>query len=304
MRKIIILIIFFILIHIESGLAQNNGNAGQEGFAKIQTVADLKAAVNSPGFMKVIKGMNSWLPGLVSSLDWGTKMSRRFMMLYYIDVHDEDDAIFENFLNKSEDIYEQLEYFFRIKAGSKQDSLALKTRLICIIVKTRTERTFGSLTDPHHLFYFLDTKKDPRYMEKFRHEYAHWIWGRLYGEAPSFFNEGVAVYAEKMSYPGASLDNFLEAVVDIDKVPPLNEIAFNENFWKHRGVYTAGGLFIYYLVGKYGWQPLKRLFLLSEFEDKKILEHFKQAYGTNLDDIDKKWRNFIKLKLIEGSDRK
>ncbi len=263
----------------------------------IRTLADLKSAVYSPLFRSVLMDMNSWLPILVSSLHWETRMSQHFLLLYHIDASGEDDALFETFLDESESMYSQVKDFFRIEARTKQDSLMLKTRLICIVVKTNSRRTFGSLADPHHLFYFLDTNHDPKYMEKFRHEYAHWIWGRMYGEAPSLFNEGIAVYAERMSAPVSMIDNFLNVSLTIDAVAPLSEIAFNENFWKHKNMYTVGGLFIHYLVEQYGWQPLKQFFLLSEYEDENVLEHFKQAYGMDLAEADQKWRLFIKSKL-------
>jgi len=79
----------------------------------------------------------------------------------------------------------------------------------------------------------MDPKDDPDYMVRFRHEYAHWVWSRMYGSAPSLFHEGLATYAEKMSVPGADIHEFLDSGLSVDEIPALKEIAFNEGFWKH-----------------------------------------------------------------------
>jgi hypothetical protein len=179
------------------------------------SVSDLKKAIHSPRALDVVRNPNAWLPELVASLRWKTQLSEHFVLHYHIDASDEQDLLFDSLLMELEKLYSELLEFLEIEAGSKPEQLALKTRLACFIVKTHSERTFGTLPDPHLLFYLLDPEKDPDYMLKLRHELAHWVWGRVYVEAPPLFNEGVAVYAEKMSPPGTTESEFLaNAAVD------------------------------------------------------------------------------------------
>lgn len=274
----------------------NLADAGSQATRKIEMLDDLKAAINSPSSFETIRDMDSWLPGIISSLDWQTHMSDHFIMHYHIDVHDECDAMFDSFGAESEEIYRQLEKFFHIEPTSKRDVTAMLTKLSCFIVKTRSDRTFGSFTNPHVLFYMMDPKNDPEYMVRFRHEYAHWVWSRMYGSAPSLFHEGLATYAEKMSAPNANLFEFLDSAPAVDDIPPLQEIALNESFWKHDqgAMYTAGSLLIHFLVEKYGWDRLKKFCLLTDFQDPDVLEHFEQAYGCSLESVDTAWREFLK----------
>ena len=79
----------------------------------------------------------------------------------------------------------------------------------------------------------------------------------------------------------------------------FQEIAINDNFWQHKGMYTAGSFLIHYLVEKWGWDKLKRLFLISDFEDTEINEHFHQVYGLSLETVDTEWRQFLRTKLRE-----
>ncbi len=277
-------------------MASNLSSAQSPAAQRIETLDNLKAAINSPSSFETIRDMDSWLPGIISSLDWQTHMSDHFIMHYHIDVHDEDDAMFDSFGAESEEVYRQLEKFFQIEPTSKRDVTAMLTKLSCFIVKTRSDRTFGSFTNPHVLFYMMDPTDDPNYMVRFRHEYAHWVWSRMYGSAPSLFHEGLAVYAEKMSSPDANVSEFLANGVDAADIPPLEEIAVNENFWKHdQGkMYTAASLLVHFLVENYGWDRLKKFCLLTDFQDPDVLEHFEQAYGRSLESIDAEWRKFLK----------
>ncbi len=265
----------------------------------IETIEDFKIAIDSSSFQVVMPEFNSWFPRIVSATNWQNRISPNYMLHYYIDVHDEDDIMFDSLAEQSEKMYSQLNEFFEMKADSKQEILAQQTRLLCFIIKTRTNTTFGFMVDPHTLFFYLDTKQTPDYLEKFRHEYAHWVWTRLYGEAPSLFGEGLATYAEKMSNPELNISIFPDKKVDLENIPPLQEIAINDNFWQHKGMYTAGSLLIHFLVEKWGWDRLKSLFLISNFDDSEINEHFQEVYGQSLEKTDTEWRQFLRIKLIE-----
>lgn len=267
---------------------------------QIESIEDLKTAVDSSSFMDVISAMESWLPDVVSATQWEARISKNFMIHYFIDVNDEDDILFDSLIEKSEEIYDDLNEFFEIEAGSKQEILAQQTRLLCFIIKTRSRTTFGFLNDPHTFFFYLDTENTPNYMEKFRHEYAHWVWGRSFGEAPSFLWEGLATYAEKMSYPQSDVSNLMIRGISLESIPPLTECVKNEVFWSQKGMYTAGSQFVYYLVENWGWDKLKQLFLISDFEDSDIQEHFFQIYGFKLENLDKDWRAFLNMEFEQS----
>jgi hypothetical protein len=207
--------------------------------------------------------------------------------------------MFDSLLNESEEIYCELNRFFEIEANSKQEILAQKTRLVCFIFKIESNITFGFLNDPHIFFFYLDTKQTPDYMEKFRHEYAHWVWGRSFGEAPSFIWEGLATYAEIMSNLQSKISDLLDRKIVLETIPSLHDCVKNEVFWSQKGMYTAGSLFVYFLVENWGWDKLKSLFLNMDFEDPDINKHFNQIYGTDLETLDGEWRAFI-TNLVES----
>lgn len=260
---------------------------------EINSIENLKLAIDSTSFQGVISTFETWFPEVISKTNWNTIISRHYIIHYFIANHDEDDGLFDSILIKSEKIYADLTHFFEIEADSKQEILAQQTRLLSFIVKVESKVTFGFLNDPHTFFFYLDTKQTPGYMEKFRHEYAHWVWGRSYGEAPSFLWEGLATYAEKMSYPQSDVSNLIHRGIDLESIPPLTECVKNEVFWSQKGMYTAGSLFVYYLVENWGWDKLKHLFLVSDFEDSDIQEHFFQIYGIKLENLDNDWRAFL-----------
>ena len=263
----------------------------------IKNLDDLRNAVSSPSRFQNFKNMDEWLPRLVSSLPWQSRLLPDFLVHYYHDDQNIDDPLPDSLFTEFEEIHKELLQFFHIKPQSKQEKVALQTRFTCFIVHTKTDKTFGSLADPFVLFYFLDTQQDPDYLQRFRHEIAHMIWGRSYGEAPPLFQEGIAVYAEHMSSPAANRHDFLNsASIGGERVPLLSEIAITENFWKHRSLYSLymiSGIWIHFLIEKWDWERLKALFLISQYEDPDIADHFYQIYGEKLEDVEGEWRHYL-----------
>ena len=266
---------------------------------KIETLDDLKLSIDSSSFQVVMQGMESWFPKIVSATNWQNRISKNYMFHYYNHEGDDDDILLNSLLEQSEPIYNQLIDFFKIEANTKQEMLAQQTRLLCFIIKVRTNTTFGFMVNPHTLFFYLDTAQTPEYMDKFRHEYAHWVWGRTYGEAPSLFWEGLATYAEKLSNPNSKISNFLVNDLELKNIPPLQKLAINDIFWQQKGMYTVGSLFVHYLVEQWGWEKLKKLFLISDFNDPEINEHFHQIYGKSIEIVDTEWRNYLKTNLVK-----
>lgn len=253
------------------------------------------------------------LPTIVPRFSWEVRMSSHFLLHYHIEFSDADDALFDELLSECEKIYDEIVQFLEIKLRSKQEEILAQTRLIFFTVKTRCNGSYGGFRDNHTLFFLFDPKHDPRYMTRIRHEITHWVWGRLYGEAPPLFQEGIADYAEIMSATSANVAEFLEThSMDIEPVPPLCELALTENFWKHNEglhqnrynlMYQVGGLWIQFLVEKWGWDKLRSLFLISDYKDSDIVENFAKVYGKTLADVDVQWRREIleRLNLSESA---
>jgi hypothetical protein len=278
---------------------------------RIENLDDLKAMISSTLWAQAVQS-EGWVQRIASSLQWEVRLSRRFLLHCYIDFHDEDDALFTSFLQECEQICDQVEQFLQIEPRSKQEKLLMQSRFILFVVKTRSSRTFGSLPDPHTMFYLLDPRQDPNYMRRFRHEIAHWVWGHLYGEAPPLFQEGVATYADSMSEPGADASEFLRRhPLDVEQLPPLCDLALTENFWSYNAesgrhasgqpLYVVASLWIHFLVEKWGWDKLKHLFLISDYEDHAIADHFSEVYGRALGDVDVEWRREQTLEASRGA---
>jgi hypothetical protein len=261
----------------------------------IRTLGELKAALSSPTHAGAARDTD--MPALIASLSWRACLTPHFQLHCHDDRHG-DHSFGAPLADEFERIYGELEMFFSLTYRSKQERLIAEGRITCFIIRTRSERTFGSMEAPGPLFHLMDPEQDPDFMLRFRHEIAHLMWGRLYGEAPALFNEGLAVFAENMSDPGTSRD----APVNLDpsavsSMPPLEEVALNEGFWsfRERGfpLYRVGGALTHHLVQRWGWERLRDLFLLSEYEDPDILSHFRSIYGQELGAVDADFREYL-----------
>ena len=115
------------------------------------------------------------------------------MLLYYRDpvqcTYLDQDVLLAGFEKIRKDI---IDYFSTLWSSRKTRHI-LKKHLTVVVFHVKNSMTFGTLLRPDLLLYLLDTDQDPEYMVKFRHEFGHWIWGAMYGEAPALFNEGLAV---------------------------------------------------------------------------------------------------------------
>ena len=100
---------------------------------------DLKAAIKPATLFPVLQTMGTWMPKLVSSTKWQTELSDNIVLNYYIDHSDTNDVLFESFLTQSDTIIKELDKFFEMAPSSKGEHLASSTRLICFIIKTKTD---------------------------------------------------------------------------------------------------------------------------------------------------------------------
>ena len=177
---------------------------------------------------------------------------------------------------------------------------SLKNHLTLLILHVKSTITFGNMLRPHLLLYLLDTKQDPEYMVKFRHEMAHWLWGSMYGEAPAFLNEGVAVVAETLSAPNKTAADLFEALRSLDGVPPIEELFRNEAFWKTgTALYRVAGSFIYFITQGWGWERLAQLFRHTNYDDADIGNKFTQDYGITIMEAERQWRTYVSSKMQE-----
>jgi len=165
------------------------------------------------------------------------------------------------------------------------------------IVQINTSRQFGSIGSPNMLFYVLNPavgRLDSEFhMGRFRHEIAHLLWGQAYGEAPPLFYVGLAEYAGCL---GAADELTVPVRAALANVPPLTGVALADDYWKHdawNDRYRASGAWMKYLVERWGWEKLKALFLITEYADREILDHFLQVYGQTLESADADWRDAL-----------
>jgi len=104
-----------------------------------------------------------------------------------------------------------------------------------------------------------------------------------------------------MSAPGADVSELSDTgSMEVEQVPPLCDLALTENFWAYneklrqkasgQPLYRVARLWIHFLVEKWGWDKLRSLFLISDYEDGNIVDNFAQVYGQTLVDADAEWR--------------
>ena len=60
----------------------------------------------------------------------------------------------------------------------------------------------------------------------------------------------------------------------------------------------VSSLWIHFLVERWGWDKLKSLFLISDYEDRNIVDNFSKVYGQKLEDVDAEWRHFLSSRLV------
>jgi hypothetical protein len=198
-----------------------------------------------------------------------------------------------------ETVYAEVAGFLIGPPVSKQERISIQGKCSCFIVHTDSERTFGSVDGSSTLFYLMDPNQHPDYLPRFRHEIAHVVWGRLYGEAPPLFNEGLAVYAEHMAAPDADLASlFAHDTWSLDGIPPLVKIVDDHGFWEYGPFYGVGGVLVHYLVESYGWDALRRFFLASDYDDPEALSHFAEVYSRDLMSVDADWREYLGARTI------
>lgn len=259
----------------------------------ITNLDNLKSALESRDRFNAICSIDTWLPVLVQNLDWRSRITEHFIINYHQDP--EVEGILDNpFLDSIERIYNELSALLPLEPQTNQGKSLMNSRVVIFIAHTRSKRTFGTLIDPNTLFYLLDTMQDPEYLRRLRHEIAHILWVKLHGEAPALLNEGIAVYAEHMSVPGCNLESLLKHdQLIMENIPPLAEIILSDEFYERGPYYGLGGLFVHYLIERWGWESLCRLFMQTDYRDSDIALHFAEVYGESLHDTETDWRNYI-----------
>lgn len=123
------------------------------------------------------------------------------------------------------------------------------------------------------------------------HEGVHFIFNHNYKSPNAFFNEGIPSSFALFQHPDR-ITNDCKLIQDNLEIKDL--IAGKIEFWN--GPYKNGqclsypisGLFVKFLIDKYGIDKLKRFYQYADID-----EGFKAVYNTELDMIAAEWKNYI-----------
>ena len=235
----------------------------------------------------------------IAAIQWEIRTSPHFLLHSYCDLPAEE-VVDQTFINALEQMHVELAAFLSLSAQNKHERISLETTFTFFIVQINASRQFGSIGSPNVLFYVMNPTVDGLHsdfhMLRFRHELTHLLWGQAYGEAPPLFMEGLAEYA---GYRGAADELTIPVKAKLAEVPPLTDIALTDDYWKHGGgsLYRASGAWVKYLVERWGWEKLKTLFLLTEYTDTQIRDHFAQVYDQKLETVEADWRDCVMMTL-------
>lgn len=234
------------------------------------------------------------LPACVAAIQWESRMSPHFLLHSYCDLPAEE-VVDQTFVDALEQMHAEVATFLSLSADNKRERLSLATVFTCFILQIDTPRQFGSIGNPNVLFYVLNPTvaglRSEFHIRRFRHEIAHLLWGQAYGEAPPLFWEGLAEYAGQL---GGADELIVPIKATLAEVPPLTDVVLTDNYWKHESWndrYRASGAWVKYLVERWGWEKLKTLFLLTDYADAQIRDHFEQVYAQELGAVEADWRD-------------
>lgn len=263
----------------------------------IGNVRDLVDAASSGRLAELFPTIDRWLPQMMASSSWSVRLSQHFLLLYHLDGDDVAALDQEAFLVESEQVRKEIIDYFGALWSAQESKEAFKRHLTLLLLHVKSTITFGTPLKPDLLLYLLDTHQDPEYMVKFRHEFTHWLWGSMYGEAPGLFNEGLAVVVETMSQCGKTEADLFRGVRPLDEVPPLQDLCANERFFgQGTALYRSAGTFVYFLSSRWGWDRVAELFRRTDFDDTSIASTFAQVFGISLQEADVRWRDYLRLK--------
>jgi len=127
--------------------------------------------------------------------------------------------------------------------------------------------------------------------ELLTHEGVHFIFNSNLRSPNAFFNEGIPSSFALFQHP-ERITNDCRLIQDNLEITDL--ITGKTEFW--RGPYKNGqclsypisGLFVKFLIDKYGIDKLKRVYQYSD-----LTEGFKTIYNVELPMIVAEWRNFV-----------
>lgn len=232
----------------------------------------------------------------IAAIQWEIRMSPHFLVHSYCDVPAEA-VVDQTFIDALEQMHAEVAAFLSLSEHTQNERISLWTTFTLFILQTDSARQFGEIIRPNMLFYLLNPavdRLDSKFnMTRFRHELTHLLWGQVYGEAPPLFMEGLAEYA---GYLGAADELTVPVKAKLAEVPPLTDIVVADDYWKYEGWsdrYRASGVWVQYLVKRWGWEKLKALFLLTDYADTEIQDHFLEVYGQRLESVEGDWREAL-----------
>ena len=143
--------------------------------------------------------------------------------------------------------------------------------------------------------YVVYNDKWSNHVQHILHEEVHLLVMCEVGEAPSLFNEGIAVYTESLIYNGK--ESFYKVCSDIwkknvaTKKGIIRKLMSNEFFWNNYGnmpAYTIGAALINYIVEYYKIDLIKDIFENTNFWDNKFDCVVESKIGFSVDALELK----------------
>jgi len=129
------------------------------------------------------------------------------------------------------------------------------------------------------------------------HEFTHLLVadaaGSAYSSIHTWLNEGLAVYSEQN--PDSQFDNFLNAAIASDSVPPLSSLrTYAGTPGETLRNYGVGHSVATYMVETYGAGKMAALFA-GVRETRNMERTLESVYGLTIHELDNEWRRSVGL---------
>ncbi|NVM26077.1 MAG: hypothetical protein HWN70_09225 [Desulfobacterales bacterium] len=133
----------------------------------------------------------------------------------------------------------------------------------------------------------------------FKHEFSHIALGRAFEgreKVPRWLDEGLAMY-ESREWDLSRVSTMTRAVLT-DSLIPLSEItgSFPQEVDRAGLAYSESFYLISFLISRYGKESFHR-FIKEYSGSKGLKEVLMGVYGIRLEELEKRWRNYLKLRF-------
>jgi len=133
----------------------------------------------------------------------------------------------------------------------------------------------------------------------FIHEFSHIALGRAFKgreKVPRWLDEGLAMY-ESREWDFSRVSTMTRAVLT-DSLIPLSEItrSFPQEVDRAELAYSESFYLISFLISRYGKESFHR-FIKEYSRSRGLKEVLMGVYGIRLEELEKRWRNYLKLRF-------